>query len=198
MALGVVTLLVLLQSRRKLLAIPLVILALGAMAVLFPDTWLTRMTGIGGYQADQSAVSRLDVWKVGVEYTLQYHPIAGGGFEFWRVHNDINGGSIDWHNAYVKILAEHGLVGLSIWLALLFGTMARLFWLYRQAANNGNDWMRRGSAMLGTALAAYVVGGVTLGITYWMLPYWLIAASVCLEWISNKSRPTKVLTPDTK
>lgn len=189
LALAVATLPLILLSRRKRLAIPFALAVFAAFATQLPDEWFNRMENAGNYPSDQSATNRLAVWEVGIDYTLRHHPVRGSGFESWQVLTDIKGGDIDWHNVYVKIAAEHGLVGLALWLSLLLGTLLRLTWLYRKAKRGGQHWLRLRGAMLGASLAAYLVGGMTLGIAYWALPFWLVVLSVRLEWIARQSKP---------
>lgn len=186
LALAVVTLLLILLGKRKWLSIPLLLLVLAGFFVQLPDTWFARMETIGTYQQEQSATNRMQAWQVGLGYTARNHPVAGSGFNAWPVLTDVKGGGIDWHNAYVKIAVEHGFTGLAIWSTLLFGTLFRLAWLSFQARRNGDAWLHRHSATLGISLLAYCVGGLTLGITYWELPYWLMAMSIRLEWTGRR------------
>lgn len=189
LALAMATLPLILLSRRKLFVIPFALVVITLFAAQLPDTWFSRMAGTGDYMRDQSATNRLAVWEVGIDYTLRHHPVRGSGFESWLVLTDIKGGGIDWHNAYVKMAAEHGLVGLALWLSLLMGTLFRLAWRAWRASGSGQQWLRLRGTMLGASLAAYAVGGMTLGITYWALPFWLIVVSVRLEWLAGE-RPT--------
>jgi probable O-glycosylation ligase (exosortase A-associated) len=185
LTLTTVTLLLIWHARRNYLVIPALLVVMAGFFVQLPDKWFTRMESLAAVQADQSASNRMEAWKVGLDYTLEHHPVKGSGFDAWPVLTDVRGGSIDWHNAYVKIAVEHGLVGLAIWSLLLFGTLAHLVWLGRLARRRRVTWLWNYTAMLQASLVGYAVGGLTLGITYWELFYWLIATSILLQWIGH-------------
>jgi putative inorganic carbon (hco3(-)) transporter len=184
LALGAVTLLLVWHSKRKLLAIPL-LLAMGAVFFIqLPENWFGRMETLTAYQADASAQSRLEAWRIGLDFAMQ-NPITGGGFNAWPVLTLSTGGSMDWHSSYVKILAEHGFTGLAIWGGLLLGTLFSLTRLGWGRRHRDTAWIGDYGAMLSASLVAYAVGGLTLGIAYWALPYHLIVIAALLGWIAR-------------
>lgn len=192
LALGVVTLLLVWHSKRKLLAIPL-LLAMGAVFFIqLPENWFGRMETLTAYQADASAQSRLEAWRIGLDFAMQ-NPITGGGFNAWPVLTLSTGWSMDWHSSYVKILAEHGFTGLAIWGGLLLGTLFSLTRLGWGRRNRDTAWIGDYGAMLSASLMAYAVGGLTLGIAYWELPYHLIVIAALLGWIVRSDDRVKRL-----
>jgi putative inorganic carbon (hco3(-)) transporter len=180
LALAAVTLLLLWHSDHKLMAIPVLV---GGLAVVFygmPSQWLGRMETISTYQSDASAQSRIEVWGLGLKF-IREHLLAGGGFEGWIFISLPTGGLMDWHNAYVEIASEHGLVGLVLWGLLLFGSMAsltRLVWLGRVRRDS---WLVDHGAMLRASLVAYAIGAVSLGIAYWEFLYLLIVGAMLVS-----------------
>jgi O-antigen ligase len=127
------------------------------------------METIQTYEQDKSAMGRIQVWRDGIEYAFS-HPLTGAGFEGWRYVS-----FRDWHSVYVEALAEHGVVGFSLWASLLFGTMLSLTRLAaRTNGIAGLEWVQNYALMLRASLVAYAVGGVFLGITYWDLMYQLV------------------------
>ena len=75
--------------------------------------------------------------------------------------------------------AEHGLVGLALWCALLFGTLARpLGDRLAAIAQRRAGWLVDQAAMLRASLAAYAVGSAFLSIAYWELLYLLLALGI--------------------
>lgn len=189
LTLATTSLLLILLGKHKWLSLPLLLLVLAGFFAQLPDTWFKRMNSVTTYQQEQSATNRLEAWRVGLDYTVHNHPVEGSGFNAWPVLTDVKGGGIDWHNAYVKMAVEHGFTGLALWSALLIGTIVRLAWLSHQARLRGDPWLHHHSAMLGVSLFTYCVGGITLGITYWELPYWLITIAICLEWHAGWRQP---------
>lgn len=170
------TMLLVWYSRRWFLSIPLV--ALGGLAVLmvFSEKWLGRMESILAFQEDASAQSRIGVWRTGWETVIK-HPVTGSGFEAWPILSVSNGRMLDWHSAYIELLAEHGFVGLAIWSWLVVGTLLRLGFLARSGRCTKQPWVVIYAGMLQASLVAYLAGALTLGIAYWELPFWLIVCA---------------------
>jgi probable O-glycosylation ligase (exosortase A-associated) len=138
------------------------------------------METIETYQREDSAASRMETWKIGLDYAIS-HPVTGAGFEGWRyVTYDQTG--IDWHSAYIEILAEHGFVALSLWIALLFGSILGLIRFTSQCKHLPQlKWAKSYSHMLQTSLIAYAVGALFIGIGYWDIFYHLLIISVILK-----------------
>ncbi|TCV88112.1 putative O-glycosylation ligase, exosortase A system-associated [Sulfurirhabdus autotrophica] len=185
LALFVVTLMLLWHSKKKLLAVPFLVIVLAGFFVQLPGNWFERMETLSAVEQDASAQSRLAVWRIGREFVL-HHPVTGGGFDAWPALTLSTGGPLDWHSAYVEMATEHGLVGLAIWSLLLFGTLASLTRLGVTAARKGLTWAADYAAMIRASLMAYMVGGLTLGIAYWELPYHLIMIAIVLGEIVTK------------
>lgn len=184
LALGAVTLLLVWHSKRKLLAVPLLLAMSAVFFVQLPETWFGRMETLTNFETDASAQSRLEAWRIGFDFAMQ-HPITGGGFNAWPVLTLSTGGSLDWHSSYVKILAEHGFTGLAIWGGLLLGTMFSLTRLGWGRQHRDTAWIGDYGAMLSASLVAYAIGGLTLGIPYWELPYHLIVIAAMLGRIAR-------------
>ena len=82
LCIGLVALLSLRNAKRKILYLTMLGVA-GLVAIPFlPATFTERMNTIKTYQADESAATRLAVWKWTIEYA-KTHPF-GGGFEAYR------------------------------------------------------------------------------------------------------------------
>lgn len=177
LALAVMTLWVILHSRRKYLALPLLLVVGAGFFVQLPEEWFARMQTLSAYQQDPSAQGRLAVWRVGLDFVAE-HPLTGGGFNAWPALTLSSAGLRDWHSAYIEMLAEHGYVGLGLWLALLLGTILGLGLLRRRRPD---PWATGAAALLQASLLAYLVGGLTLGIAYWELPYHLVIMAVLLQ-----------------
>jgi hypothetical protein len=80
------------------------------------------------------------------------------------------------------MVAEHGFVGLFLWLSLLFGTMLSLTRLPRLAKGIPEmAWVTNYATMLRASLAAYAAGALFLGITYWDLLYHLVFIAVLVK-----------------
>jgi len=182
------TLLLVWYSKRKLLAIPLVVLGILAVSTAFSEKWLGRMESILTFQADASARSRIEMWKIGWESAIK-HPMMGSGFDAWPILSGQSGRIMDWHSAYVELLAEHGFVGLAIWGGLVAGTLLSLGFLTRSGRRAKKLWVATYAGMLQASLVAYLAGALTLGIAYWELPFWLIICTAVMARLAKNQIP---------
>lgn len=181
--LSVTALVLLWHSKRKHLTIPLLVVGTALALVSLPEAWFDRMYTIASYEAEGSAQSRLHVWHVGIQHALTF-PVTGVGFDGW--HYAVV--TLDWHNSYVEMMAEHGFIAFGIWCVLLFGTIISLFRLSRTAARSPQlAWVRNYSQMLGASLVAYAAGSLFLGLSYWDIPYHLIVIAVLLTERARKA-----------
>lgn len=181
LALGATALVLLAQSRQRLVGLAVVGLALVLVQTQIPDRWLARMGSIGTYEEDASALNRLDAWRSGVEHALA-NPFTGAGFDGWRLVNMDALARIDWHNAYVEVLAEHGFVGLTLWLALLVGAvidLARL--MRRREVLRAAPWLSDYAQGLIASLAGFAAGAMFSGLAYWDIWLLLVVASVLVR-----------------
>lgn len=187
LSVAVVACLLVWHSRRKWLAVPILMLGVGLVFVALPEAWFARMGSIGAAQLDASAQSRIDLWRLGWEHALR-NPWLGGGFQGWIYLSLPASNGLDWHSAYIKVAAEHGLLGLALWLSLVLGSMLNLTWLLHRNRRWGLPWLDNHAAMLRAALAAYAVGAVFLGIPYWELLFYLVVSAILLTHFASKSR----------
>ena len=140
--LAVVTLALMVKSRRK--AISIFLVAVGAFFLLTFATlqWKERMGDFLHGQLDESAESRLAVWQAGWNLAKAY-PLTGGGFDVYTDPSVIvrylppgrEGISLHGpHSIYFQMLGEQGFVGLGLFLLLLAACYIRLRRLRRAAA----------------------------------------------------------------
>jgi probable O-glycosylation ligase (exosortase A-associated) len=195
---AVLAILMLRDARRRILFIAGAgLLALAAVPFL-PQSFTTRMETIQGYQADQSANTRLAVWAWTLEY-VQTRPF-GGGFEAYR-QNRINVQTVDeravgevnlvstrseadegraWHSAYFEMLGEQGWPGLFLFLLIHGIGLARMELLRRRYRGREGDmaWV----APLATALQhfqlVYLVGALFVAVAFQPFVWMAIAAQI--------------------
>jgi probable O-glycosylation ligase (exosortase A-associated) len=170
------------NSKQKYLAVLLVAAGVAVALVNLPEKLLSRMETISSYEEDLSFQGRQAAWRQGLSY-LQRDPWTGSGFEGWRAVTAKFSGrgdpsTLDWHSAYIEVLAEHGIPGFILWGMLLAGTMIGLTRMISRGRQRGEPWLVDYGAMLRAALVAYAAGGLTLGITYWELLFQLLGYSL--------------------
>jgi O-antigen ligase len=115
-------------KNRKLL-IPLVLVAM-FWQVILPEKAIERIQGTTNQygQLDESSQRRLNIWQQAMGL-FQQNPVLGIGYGVFRnLGLDLG----DTHNIYVKILTEQGVVGLLIFLLVLFCFLREGYVLYKK------------------------------------------------------------------
>lgn len=182
----VMALFLVLKSRHRVPLLAALMLVLPVMLAMMPDAWLDRMHSIENYQEDGSAMGRINAWWFAFNLALD-RPVVGGGFNvfdptlFFRYAPN----PLDFHDAhsiYFEMLAEHGFVGLALFLTLGLLALRMGSWVIRNAKKYPElAWARDLAAMLQVSLVGYAVGGAFLGLAYFDLYYHLIALMVLLR-----------------
>lgn len=175
-----------LKSRHRVPLLTALMLVLPVMLAMMPDAWLDRMYSIENYQEDGSAMGRINAWWFAFNLALD-RPLVGGGFNvfdptlfFHYAPNPLD--FHDSHSIYFEMLAEHGFVGLVLFLALGLLTFRTGSWVIRNAKKYSElAWAGDLAAMLQVSLVGYAVGGAFLGLAYFDLYYHLIALIVLLR-----------------
>ena len=182
----VLTLMLILNSKHKLLAIPLVLVGAFFVKDYLPQEWFGRMHTLETYQEDSSAMSRIQAWTDGWNHTLE-HPFVGAGFDGWREVTQR-----DWHSSYVEMFSEHGFIAFGLWLSLIVGTLISMTTLPNKTFQvEGMEWVANYCFMLRASLICYMVGTAFLGLSYWDLLYHLIFIAVLVKKIALEELATK-------
>jgi len=150
-----------------------------------PKQWGERMQTIQGYQADPSAMGRINAWHFAVN--LATHRITGGGFRAFtpKLFYQYAPNPFDYHDAhsiFFEVLGEQGFPGLAIFLGLMGASFFRLQKLRRVAGKQPEfKWVRDLAEMLQCSLVAYALAGAFLGLAYFDLYYYILIAGVLLD-----------------
>ncbi len=190
--------------------------AIGVMAIPFlPQSYLERMNTITNHQADESASTRIAVWK----WTLDYvgdKPMGGGfdaflgnSFKYRTRHVDNSGSTssveyvevVDegraYHSAYFEVLGEQGWPGFFIWMLLQGLGLLQLEFVLRRLRKS-EEPRDRSNASLANALQVghlvYLVGALFVGIAYQPFIYMLIALQIGL--VLQVKREAKARAPE--
>ncbi|PLK27367.1 putative O-glycosylation ligase, exosortase A system-associated [Novosphingobium sp. TH158] len=166
---------------------------LALMAIPFlPESYTKRMDTIENHQADESASTRVAVWKWTLDY-VKDNPF-GGGFEAYRSNRlrietraattDGNTTAVEvqqvedagraYHSSYFEMLGEQGWPGLLLWLwiqALGIWQMERIRsrWLKKAAAPGAGpevQWQAPLANALQQAHLVYMLGSLFVGIAF--------------------------------
>ena len=180
------------KSRHRMRLALLAGIALAAAVQFMPEHWHDRVASIFAYEEDASAQARLQSWRYAFEVANE-HPVVGGGFEIFRGNKaSTSAGYRSAHSIYFEVLAEHGYVGLAIFLALGLGAYVSAGSVVRRAREHGElSWAADLAAMVQVSVAAYAVAGLFLNLATFDLYYHLVVIVVITQALVRKS-----LAPD--
>jgi putative inorganic carbon (HCO3(-)) transporter len=183
------------------LQIGILLIAVAVPLVAFmPEQWSTRMGTIQTYEEDHSAMGRISAWWNA--WNLAWHYPFGVGFNAARPelfakfspYPDMVQGA---HSIYFLALGNHGFIGLFLFLAIWGATWRSAGWLRTQKSQPPEaKWTADLGAMCQVALAGYFVGGAFLSLTYFDLPYNIMAMIVLTRvWVEKQSWKTEPVNP---
>ncbi len=176
-----------LKSKNKLPVLILLVLATPVALLSMPDSWYERMESIQNYENDPSAMGRIRAWQYSIN--LASSRVLGGGFGSWTILNYstyLPGVEIEKayvaHSIYFEVLANHGWPGLLTFLLIIF-----MAWRYCSQVIVATErdaemkWANILARMIQVSLVAFCSGGAFLSLSYFDLPWHLIAISVLLR-----------------
>jgi probable O-glycosylation ligase (exosortase A-associated) len=169
-----------------------IVLAMVACLVIYSTSgaWNARVSTIGNFEQENSAYSRILIWK----WTLGFvatHPL-GGGFATYQIdHIELPAHGADpghtefgraFHSSYFEVLGEHGFPGIFIFLLLAGST----FWTLRRSAKKARQypellWVAGLSDALQSGLAVFLSSGAFVGLAFQPMFWYFISMSVCLN-----------------
>lgn len=182
------------KSKSKMLS-GMAIVVLGALIFTFmPADWHERMATIQDYEQDESAMSRIYAWKYAIN--IANDRVFGGGFNSWSkatyaVYSPEGDTGFVAHSIYFSVLADHGWIGLAMFLGILLMTWRRLSALIARG-NPPDDPFQPGTlaAMLQVSMVAYLSGGAFLSLSYFDLPWHIICIAVVVSVLYSDSERT--------
>lgn len=185
--LGVLCLFYLRTARHKVLIAGGMALAVVLAVPFLPPSFLARMGTIENHQADQSAGTRIGVWKWTWDYVKQ-HPM-GGGFvvniaskvSYDTVLTSTDGGTTTvtrtrvveegraFHSSYFEMLGEQGFPGFALWIALQLSGLLQMELIRRRWKNRKEPdeaWAAPLAVALQLAQIVYLIGSLFVGIAF--------------------------------
>jgi probable O-glycosylation ligase (exosortase A-associated) len=192
LGLAIIMPLMFLKSRLRLLVLPLALVAalLGQSIAeaVFPERWMARMGTVQTYEKDRSANMRLNSWIVSYRLALDY-PLFGAGFrpfspavyltyspdEKWNTAQDA-------HSIYFQVLAEHGFVGLGLYLAMIASTLLSLRSIMRRTRRRpALKFYFDAAQMFEVSMLGFLTAGAFLSMSYFDLFFHLVAITALLK-----------------
>lgn len=150
-----------------------------------PNSWHERMSTIQNYEEDASAMGRINAWKYSI--SIANSRIVGGGFDSYSdstyaLYSPTYVKPQAAHSIYFSVLADHGWPGLILFLMVLFMTWTSLSCVIRTCRHEeGMNEQYALANALKVSFVAYLTGGAFLSLSYFDLPWHMIAISLLLK-----------------
>jgi probable O-glycosylation ligase (exosortase A-associated) len=178
------------RSKSKL-AVGMVVLLLSPALIFFmPDEWSSRMGTIQTYEADQSAMGRINAWTMAIN--IANNRIFGAGFTtdsalIYQMYAPNPSELLVAHSIYFQVLGAHGYIGLFIYLLFWFLTYRTAGRLTKVARGRPDlEWVEQLGAMIKVSIVGFAVGGAFLSLAFWDMPFYFMVLLVVTEnWVKN-------------
>lgn len=198
-ALGAVTVLLSLKSKRKGMTVGAVAVVLVVGMALFPllasDRLSERAKTFQNIEAEGSAQQRFGSWEFCARVGLG-NPIFGLGFDYYSLGTYTEyypeyverwglerwkGRAWSCHSMWVTVLGEHGVLAFVLWVGLLCSCFVRLQRIRRVALDRQElAWGVPWADAMQASLVAYVVAGTFLDVAYFDTYYQLMVAIILI------------------
>jgi len=178
-----------LKTKTKIVSGLVIILLMSLTFTFMPESWHERMGSISSYEEDTSAMSRINSWQYSIN--IANDRLTGGGLQSWTkemfaVYAPNPDQVFVAHSIYFSVLADHGWPGLIMFLAILGFTWRSLSQVIRRTKDDQSSSNNILARMLQVSLVAYMAGGAFLSLSYFDLPWHLIAIAILLTQSQNK------------
>jgi len=204
------------HTKRRVLYAGIGALALLGAIPFLPSSFTQRMDTISQYQGDESASTRIQVWKWTLDYVAR-NPFGGGfdnylanSFTYQTVQKTETADSVKvehitvtdkgraFHSSYFEMLGEQGIPGLLLWLALNVGTLVqseRLRRRYKDSADPAHSWVAPFALAMVQGHIIYLIGSLFVGIAYQPFIFMLIALQIGATTYMRRHRQAEEWVP---
>ncbi|WP_240538589.1 putative O-glycosylation ligase, exosortase A system-associated [Rhodoferax sp. PAMC 29310] len=183
------------------ITVGIVLLSVAVPLIMFmPESWTARMSTIGTYQEDASAMGRISAWWSA--WNSAFHYPFGVGFdgarpELFALYSPYGANPLAAHSIYFQVLGNHGFGGLFLFLGTFIATWRSAGWLRRcEPLTPEAQWCRDLGTFCQVSIAGFAVGGAFLSLSYFDLPYNILVMVVLTRvWVEKKSWLTEPIYP---
>jgi putative inorganic carbon (HCO3(-)) transporter len=169
-----------------------IVAAAVAMLIIYTTSsaWNARVSTIGDYAQENSALTRILVWRWTLEFSTT-HPL-GGGFQSYVI-NHIEFPAADglaalvqfgraFHSIYFEMLGEQGYPGVGMLFGLVGITLYRLRHIAKEArAYADMEWVTSLSDALQSGIIVFLACGAFVGVMFQPMFWYFIAMSISLN-----------------
>lgn len=197
---GVLGILLMRSVRHRFLFAGLAAAAMVAAVPFLPASFTERMGTIKSYQGDESASTRIAVWKWTIDFAAE-HPL-GGGFDAFlgnsftyntrvkKVENgvvtveyaEVTDEARAYHSSYFELLGEQGYPGLAMWLLMQLLGLWHMERIRRRYLRKGEPpgWQAGLATALQQAQFVFLVGAAFVGIGFQPFLFLLVGLQIGL------------------
>ena len=198
LGMGIAVALLVLRARQKVLIVTtcgfIAAIVLALVPNIAPNRLVNRYDQLVNYEEDDSAESRLWNWEFCRRVGMGR--LTGGGFNFEaksvyaQYYPEFQDRWPDktWtcHSVWFTMLGDHGMLGVTLWIALVISCLASLrrLRLIGQGVPGGS-WLVDFSNALQASVLAFLIVGTFLDAAYFDLFYYLVALIVIAKGIAD-------------
>jgi len=191
-----------LKSRNKFFTGLVIAVSAILILAIMPQQWFERMSTIKTYEQDDSALGRINAWKMAFNLAKD-RPLVGGGFDTFqwdtfRIYAPDPENVHAAHSIYFQVLGEHGFVGLALFLALGIATWQAGAWVIKTAKRDPDKrWAADLAAMTQVSIVGFASAGAFLGLANFDLYYHMLCLIIISKVILLKEQAQQgQLAPD--
>jgi len=167
-----------LRSPRKVLSGLAIVAGVAAAVSFMPESWWQRMDTVETYEADESAMGRIQIWKASIQIALAFPWTGGGFFSMYsrEVLNLVAPGTqpLAAHSIWLEVLGEHGFPTFLVWLGIILaGTFYSLRIVQLAKGRPELTWAANLARMAQVSLIAYTSAGSFVSLSYWDM-FWAL------------------------
>lgn len=196
LAISAMTLVLWWRGRSRLLGGLVMAVAAVSLLAFMPDSWQARMSSIGEYEQDRSALGRFSAWWNAFGIAKSY--IFGVGFnaarpELFARFSPYPDYVHAAHSIYFQVMGNHGFIGLFIFLGIFVSTYFMAGNLRKVSRGKPQaEWCETLGVMCQVSLIGYGVGGAFLSLSYFDLPYNVMTMVVLARvWVLKRGWETE-------
>ena len=174
------------HTKNKLLYPVAAVIVLVPLLMFMPQSFYNRAATLQQFSTDRSFQEHLDSWWVAYRYAMDHAPFGAGFYglnlpQLWNQY--IPGEMHAAHSIYFQALGEQGIVGLLLYLLMIFVGFYNLRVVISKTRGNQEwTWARDLAGAIQLSLLAFCIGGAAAPMQFFDLLFlWVTLSSTLLN-----------------
>jgi len=181
------------KFKKQLLAIISLGVVFLIMLPFVPEKYIERSKTVFDL-SDPAIIARLDTWKIGLEM-MREEPLRGiglGVFKYEYIERAFTSGAVETkaalfaHNAYIQIGAETGMIGLLLFILILFFSWIDLKDAEKNFQDKGDSVLSCLSLSIRMGLLGYMVSAIFLTQAFLTMLWIILPMAVVMRTLSTE------------